>query len=346
MTRLRILLAPFALVYGVGVLVRNWLFDFGLLPTTRVDIPVVSVGNVSTGGTGKTPLVEFLARDLRARGKKVAVISRGYQRSTSGYVVVSNGVQRCAEASASGDEPSQMAEKLDGVVVVVDEQRVRAARRVIKEFKPNIILLDDGFQHRYLHRDLNIAVVSSDEMLSPSWLLPAGNKREPVSSLRRADVVVVSRCADLEMFSAISNRLAGRTSAPIVGMNIRPVSLKHAATSAVTDLQSISGKRVVAFSGIGNPGQFEQTVESLSAVLVKHHRFPDHHQYSASELETIQQTFSTQKADFILTTEKDVARLRGNSDFFLKQKPLYYIDVRAEMLWGMEAFNVVFNKLG
>ncbi|MGH2569119.1 MAG: tetraacyldisaccharide 4'-kinase, partial [Bacteroidota bacterium] len=131
-----------SLLYAAVIVLRNWFFDTGILQTTKISVPVISVGNISAGGTGKTPLVEYLARRFRDRGKKVAIVSRGYQRNTRGYVVVSNGRQRCAEAFESGDEPSQLAEKLDGVVVVVDEDRVRAAKTVAAEFGVQVVLLD------------------------------------------------------------------------------------------------------------------------------------------------------------------------------------------------------------
>lgn len=328
-------------MYGVVVVVRNWLFDIGVLATTRVAVPVISVGNISAGGVGKTPLVELIARQLRDRGKKVAIISRGYKRSTRGYVVVSNGKQRCAEAADSGDEPSQLANKLDNVVVVVDENRVRAAQNVIVEFGVQAIILDDGFQHRYLHRDLNICVVPADELGSLPWLLPAGNRREPSFSLRRADLTVVSRCGEERSFNLARARLATWTKNPVVGMNIRSLGLRNAGNGNDLGLAEVVGRKAVAFSGIGNPSSFGQSLRSLSIEVSGDHQYPDHHLFSPDEIESIVGSFKRLGADFIVTTEKDIARLKGQEALareFFEMNPVYYLDIEVAIVWQEDAF--------
>lgn len=324
------------------VLVRNWFFDSGVVPVTKVSVPVISVGNVAAGGTGKTPLVEYLARLLQKQERKVAVISRGYKRTTKGYVVVSNGAQRCAEASESGDEPAQMAEKLDGVIVVVDENRVRAARNVVKDFHVDAIILDDGFQHRYLHRDLNICVLTVDEVTSWVPLLPAGNRREHLSSLRRADVVVVSRWKNEEEL-AKAKRALGRWNRPVVGMSIQPSALVQAASRQREELSTVKGKRAVAFSAIGQPEAFERTLHALSVNMVRHHRFPDHYRYQQHDVEEIVNSYKRLGAEYLLTTEKDLVRLAGESRFsrpFLYEYPVYAVEVhpsieQEEVLWDV-----------
>lgn len=331
MSTLRLFLLPFSLVYGAVVLVRNWFFDIGLLPVTKVAVPVISVGNISVGGTGKTPLVEYLAHLLREQGKKVAVISRGYKRTTRGYVVVSNGAQRCAEASESGDEPAQMAEKLDGVVVVVDENRVRAAQRVVRDFRVNTIILDDGFQHRYLHRHLDLVVVTAEETTSFVPLLPAGNRRETLSSLQRADAVVVSRWRRAEDL-AQARKVLERWNKPVVGMSLRPTMLVHAASRRQEELGTIKGKNAVAFSGIGQPEAFEWTLESLAVNVVQHHRFLDHYRFRPRDIEEVIESYKRSRAEYILTTEKDLVRLAGNgmvSQSFFQEYPVFAVQVGA-----------------
>ena len=347
MSGLRIFLAPLSLLYWLVVVVRNLLFEIGVLRTVKVTVPVVSVGNISVGGTGKTPLIEYLARFFGSRGKKVAVISRGYKRTTRGYVVVSNGFQRCAEVAESGDEPSQLAEKLDGVIVAVDEDRVRAAHNVVREFKPDLILLDDGFQHRYLHRDIDIVVLTSEEILSRPWLLPSGNGREPLPSLERADMIVLSHCDDVTTFFEASRRLPDFIETPMVGITLAPVSVKNAFTSAKCSLEDIVGIRVVVFSGIGEPDNFEKTLASLRVKVVQHVRFPDHHRYSERDVETILRTSKEQQAVMILTTEKDSARLRGDAilrEKFLKHHPVNYLEVQVEFVAGKETFEMLLAK--
>jgi tetraacyldisaccharide 4'-kinase len=326
----RLLLLPLSFAYGAWMAVRNWFFDIGLLSETQAAVPVIAVGNLSAGGTGKTPLVEYLAQLLRRQGKKVAVMSRGYRRSTRGYLVVSDGVRRCAEASASGDEPSQMAETLDGVVVVVDERRARAAQRVVRDFSVEVIVLDDAFQHRFLGRDLNIVVVTAQEVLSCSPLLPAGNRREPFSALRRADLIIVSRARNAQEF-ADARRFLARWHKPLVGMELLPVAIKHPVTRQERALDEVAGKKVVAFSGIGQPAAFEETLRSLDVQLMEHWRFPDHYQYGQSDIDRIVRSFERHGAEYLLTTEKDVARLRGDGDLsqaLFKTFPVYAVKIR------------------
>lgn len=348
MSVLRILLLPFSLLYGIVVVLRNRFFDIGLLPTTKIPVPVISVGNISAGGVGKTPLVEYLARRLRDKGKKVAVISRGYKRNTKGYVVVSNGRQRCAEAPESGDEPSQLAEKLDGVVVVVDENRVRAAQKVVTDFGVQVILLDDGFQHRYLNRDLNICVVAADEIVSTTWLLPAGNRREFYSALRRADVLVVSRCENERTFPQVQERLKRIVNKPFVGMKMHSVGLKKAGTGETLGLNEAVGKKIVAFSGIGHPSSFEESLRSLSVEVARHHQFPDHHRFTIKNIESITNSFQHERADFIITTEKDVARLKGDkilSGHFFQYYPVYYLEIEPLIVRGEDVVHNLLAKI-
>lgn len=345
MSALRLFLLPLSLVYGAVVFVRNWFFDIGLLPVTKVAVPVISVGNILVGGTGKTPLVEYLARLLQQHGKKVAIISRGYRRTTKGYVVVSNGAQRCAEASESGDEPAQMAEKLDGVVVVVDENRVRAAQRVVKDFRVNAIILDDGFQHRYLHRHLDLVVVTAGETTSFMPLLPAGNRREPLASLQRADAVVVSRWRHVEDLVQ-ARRVLERWNKPVVGMSLRPTMLVHAASRRHEELSTIKGKNAVAFSGIGQPEAFEWTLQSLAVNVVQHHRFPDHYRYRPRDIEEVIESYKRSQAEYILTTEKDLVRLAGDgtvSQSFFQEFPVFAVQVGA-VIDEKEIFHEIVQK--
>jgi tetraacyldisaccharide 4'-kinase len=245
-------------------------------------------------------------------------------------VVVSNGVQRCAEASASGDEPSQLAETLDGVVVVVDERRVRAAQRVVRDFAVEVIVLDDAFQHRFLARDLNIVVVTAQEVLSPPPLLPAGNRREPWSALRRADLIIVSRARNAQEFVE-ARRLLARWHKPLVEMELLPVALKHPLTQEELTPSAAAGEKVVAFSGIGQPAAFEETLRSLDVQLMEHCRFPDHYWYRQQDIDRIVRSFERHGAKHLLTTEKDVARLRGDSDLsqaLFETIPVYAVKIR------------------
>jgi tetraacyldisaccharide 4'-kinase len=325
-------LLPFSLLYGAAVSLRNWFFEIGLLPVVKVSVPVVSVGNISSGGTGKTPLVQFLAENLKKR-KKLAVISRGYRRKGDGYLVVSNGRQRCAEAEKAGDEPSQMAERLDDVVVIVDERRVRAAQRAIQDFGVEMILLDDGFQHRYLHRDLDIVIVSAKEIVRGDFLLPAGNRREPISALQRADILGISGCDSAMEYEKAKNALRESITKPMFGFCLRFRCGKNAQTRKTEDL---SRKKAVAFSGIGNPSGFERTLISADVDVVRHFVFPDHHWYSEKDFQMILKTYRETKADVLVTTEKDIARFNHVESAFLRENPVLYVEVEPDIVAGKD----------
>jgi tetraacyldisaccharide 4'-kinase len=348
MSSLRLLLLPFSLLYGAVVAVRNWMFDVGLLRRHSVSAKVVSVGNIGVGGTGKTPLVEYVARALQRRGRRVAVLSRGYGRVTSGYVVVSNGRQRCAESWDSGDEPAQMADKLEGVVVAVDADRVRGANRLIREFGVDAIVLDDGFQHRYLNRDVDLVVIPAEDARSTGFLLPAGNMREPRSSLRRADLIVLSRCRDRHQFSETRTALREKLDKPMVAMRMHPTLLHHVAGGNVASVEEVSGRRVVAFSGIGHPEGFEATLRGLNVELVDHLRFGDHHEFRDGDIRTVVEVFIRSHAAMVLTTEKDAVRLRGNQSLlerYLRQHPVYAVEVRAEVFEGNDLLETALQQL-
>lgn len=339
---MRPLLLPFSVVYGAAVAIRNWFFDIGVLRIHRVGVPVISVGNLSTGGVGKTPLVEMLSKRLAQQGRRVAIVSRGYKRETRGTLVVSNGSVRCAEAAESGDEPAQMASKLSGVIVIVDEKRTRGASYAVEKFGADVIVLDDGFQHRYLHRDTDIVILSAQEITRRDWLLPAGNRREPLTSLRRATLVAVSRCESIDQFEQAKSVVRQWTNKPVVGLATRVSAFRRASTRFSIDIGGLKGRPIVAFSGVGNPKSFEQTLMSLGLEMKKHFVFPDHHFYSKNELGDLEASVQQLGADYLVTTEKDIARLDsedGGRKQFLERAPLFYVEIESSVPTGETALN-------
>ena len=346
---MRSLLLPFSFVYGAGVTLRNLLFDIGIRKARDVGVSVISVGNLSAGGVGKTPFVELLARRLMAAGRRVAVVSRGYKRRGSGTVVVSNGSVLCAEADRAGDEPAQLGGKLNGVVVIVDEQRVRGARYAIEQFGVDLILLDDGFQHRSIRRDLDIVILSAEEVPAGGHLLPAGNRREPFRSLGRSNLIVISHCTDKAQFQALEERLRTRTDKPMMGVKVKVRALRRATTKFSIDVNGVRGKRVVAFSGIGRPSCFEETLASLGVEVPQHLRFPDHHRYQAADLKRIEVAARQAGAGYMLTTEKDVARLGGaglDAGSFLERNPVYYVEIEEEIIGGEQHLAAALQTIG
>jgi len=329
-------LIPVSWLYGAGVWLRNRFYDAKLFRMHTAGVPVISVGNISAGGTGKTPLVEYLAQHLSDSGKRVAVLSRGYGRLTSGYQVVSNGRQQCADAVSGGDEPAQMAENLKNVIVVVDERRAKGAQRIINEFNPELILLDDGFQHRGLERAMDIVVITTREILTRPALLPAGYRREPWNALARADYLVISDWSTEEEYRRAESRLAEMVSKPVTGMQVLPVGISRLVTGASSDRGELRGKKFVAFSGIGNPESFDRTAAEYLQSPVRHEALGDHHRYAPQDLKLLGRIAEEVRAEYLLTTQKDGMRLLavpGIADLD-KRFPVYVLRVQAVLKDG------------
>jgi tetraacyldisaccharide 4'-kinase len=333
---MRKLLMPFSLVYWLGVVLRNWFFEIGLLKITTVAVPVISVGNLSAGGVGKTPFVELLIGKF-LRKSQLSIVSRGYGRKSNGTVIVGNGTGTFATIEESGDEPLQLAQKYPEAIVIVDEKRVRGARKAI-ELGARLILLDDGFQHRYLHRELNIVLLTAKEILKEDSLLPSGNRREPWTSLERADLVVVTRCADVQeverVISSGKKRHLIPAGVPCIGVTTRLKVFKRGSSGEIVHAALITGKKVIVFSGIGNPESFDELLKNNNITVAKHMVFPDHHWYSENDLQRIVYARTHSGADFILTTEKDAVRLNEEYEAFLESEPVIVAEIQQEILSG------------
>ena len=345
---MRKLLLPFSLLFWLGVAVRNWFFDIGLLKAVKIGKPVISVGNISAGGVGKTPLVEMLAEKISG-SRKTAVVSRGYGRKSRGMITASDGNGGYAPVKETGDESSQIASKFPGVIVIADEKRVRGALKAV-ELGADVIILDDGFQHRYLHRDLDIVVMTAEEILKGDFLLPAGNRREPVSSLERADYLVVSRCADIKQYESASQEILNQVSCAaanqgkITGLQVKIKSFSWASDNVNIDITQLKGKKVVAVSGIGSPDSFKSSLIKEGLIIAEHVLFPDHHWFSDMDIRNIVNTRIKTNADFVFTTEKDYVRLKELYPDFLKSEPVIIAGIRHEIIAGMERFDVTIKR--
>ena len=186
------LLLPFSWLFRVGVRLRNMAFDHAWLITRELPCPVISVGNLTVGGTGKTPMVIYLAEKIQKMGFKPAILSRGYRRKGKGTTIVSDGRKPPLDYTESGDEPALMAQRLPKIPIVVDEIRFRGGTHLVRKFDPDVVILDDGFQHRWLHRDLDIVLMDAASPFSDGKMLPAGRLREPPKNLKRADLVAIT----------------------------------------------------------------------------------------------------------------------------------------------------------
>lgn len=289
-------------VFGAAVALRAKLYDSGVLPIRRLDHPVISVGNLTTGGTGKTPLVIELARRLRDAGHRPVILSRGYRRRSRGVVVVSRGRGPEVDWSVSGDEPQLMSIRLPDVAVVVGNDRYAAGRRAEQEGLGDLFLLDDAFQHRKLHRDVDLVAIDPDEWTGPDTLLPAGRWREPRSAIRRAHAACVQR--------GPGNRDEA-VDAPVPVFDVETVVDGFVRDGELYPVGHLAGRRAVAFAGIAKPERFFRTLEGLGVELAQRRTFPDHHSFGKKDLEG----FGAQTQ---ITTEKDAVRLGPGAFYFLR----------------------------
>lgn len=328
---LRILLLPFSWVFGLCVWIRNALYDAGLLKMHDVGVPVISVGNLSVGGTGKTPVVEMVVGYLSQKGKKVAVVSRGYKRATKGTVVVSDGNSLLADVSSSGDEPFQIARKLPSVIVVVDEDRVRGARAASAGYGADVIVLDDGFQHRRLRRSLDLVLIDDSEARHAQRLLPAGRRREPMSSLRRADGVIVAGW-NRQNGSDPLTHIARFTKADVFTVEFAAIGFVRMNDGLRQPVAELKGKSCLAFCGIARPERFRATLEGLQLAVKEFVAFRDHHWYGPEDIADLRSKVDRLNPDIVVTTEKDAARLtKCSSDEILQSLPIYYLELQAKV---------------
>jgi tetraacyldisaccharide 4'-kinase len=291
---LRAALVPAALAYGAGTAVRNRLYDAGVFAAQRVPARVISVGNLTVGGTGKTPTTLWLAEQLRARGARVGIVARGYRKERGGVVVVGESGRPLVAAREGGDEAVLLARRFPGPVVT-GERRAEAAAFACARFGLDTIVLDDGFQHRALARDADLVLLAGDE--ATQWPLPAGPLREWASGLARADAVLV-----------VDGRPADSTGRPLFHARLRPTALVRVERDAWLEepLASLAGREVVAVAGMARPERLAGALERAGAVVREALHFPDHHAYDGGDVAAI---VRAAHAATLVTTEKDLAKL-------------------------------------
>jgi len=348
------LLAPAAFVYGAGSYLRILSFSMGLSPRTKAAAPVVSVGNITVGGTGKTPIVIDLADRIAAKGLKPAILSRGYGRkSQAKTVLVSDGAGPVVSVEESGDEPYVMARSVPAATVMVGAKRIESARLVTKNHGADLIVLDDGFQHVQLRRDLDIVLYDYNDDPDTMTLLPQGRLREPMAALSRAHVIVITKIpvliSSLNKISLLDDAVATKLqslSAKLSALAPQAV-LQYAAfcpsyllgqrktglsiTSSPGDvlaLGQMAGKKIFALCGLARPEGFFQSLSLLGADIVDKIAYPDHHWFSVEDQMEIQRRFQACAAEYLITSEKDMVRLRLSSEldcrtYALMQTPFW-----------------------
>lgn len=320
----RLLLFPFAILYDMVTSIRNWLFNINVLKSTSFKIPVIAVGNLNVGGTGKTPQIEYLIRLLK-NDYQLAVVSRGYKRKTKGFQIVN----KLHTAEDVGDEPLQFYKKFKEITVAVDSDRTNGIQQLLKSKNPpNIVLLDDAFQHRKVKAKIYILLTQYNDLYTDDFMLPTGNLRESKRGAKRADYIIVTKCPlnlTLKQRNKIIKKLKPKKHQKILFSTISyNTVLKGKEKLLVSDLKD---KQVVLVTGIANPNPLLNYLATKN-IQFKHLQYPDHHYFSESDLANIQQTFDkiTTKNKIILTTEKDYTRLEN------KINGIYCITIHTEFL--------------
>ena len=339
-------LLPISWLYGLGVRLRNWMFDIGLLRTRSFDIPVIAVGNITVGGSGKTPHVEYLINLLHEKFK-VAVLSRGYKRKSRGFVLADENTAM----PEIGDEPFQMKSKYSDIYVAVDRNRCDGINRLTTDPATNdvdVILLDDAYQHRYVKPGVNILLVDYHRLIIYDKLLPAGRMREPKEGTSRADIVIITKCPkDLKPmeFRVLKRALSLYPYQELYFTTLRYNALKALDGGKRIPLGSLpKNVNILLLTGIASPQQMIVDLQSVSRNITPV-TFGDHHQFTSSDMERVNDVFNSMKEPkIIITTEKDATRLANVEGLDPNtRKNIYALPIKIQfMLGGEEEFN---NKI-
>lgn len=340
------LLRGVAFIFETVVRIRLFFYKFGVLRQYPMGCQVISVGNITAGGTGKTPVVEIFTRELLARGRKVAILSRGYRKKELPFWqrmfqeqidpprVVSDGKHVLLDSEMGGDEPYMLASNLPGAVVLVDKNRVKSARYAIKRFGCDTLILDDGFQYQKLRHSHEIVLVDKTNPFGNGNLLPRGILREPLKNLKRADFIFITKSdGDTEPLRAEIAKL--NSFAEVIECRHAPRYLRELYGETRHELSWLAGKTVAALSGIAVPQGFENFLRELGANVVHCERYADHHRYASDEIITAINRAADLGADALITTEKDAVRFPHLSETAV---PVYFLRVEIEILKGAENF--------
>ncbi len=346
-------LKALSFVFAAIVGARYLLYRIGVIRRFPLGVQVISIGNVTAGGTGKTPVTEIFARTLAAEGRKVAILSRGYRRKEAPWwvrmvtqvvtppLVVSDGRHVLKDSAEGGDEPYMLASNLPGVAVVVDRDRVKAGRYAVKRLGCDTIILDDGFQYQRLKHSIEVVLVDATNPFGNGNMLPRGILREPARNLRRADIVFLTKCKG-DVSGVRGEIRKYNTTAEIVECVHAPKSLKDVWSREEFPLAWLQGKTACTLSGIASPKGFENSLRALGAKVVWCERYADHHRYAASEILYALNRTADMGADALVTTEKDAVRFPR-----LETSPVrcLYLRIAIEILSGAESFDQLISRI-
>ncbi len=332
----RIIASILSFFYFFIINFRNWLYDHKILKEATLPCPVISVGNITVGGTGKTPCVIMLAQMLQENGFKPAVISRGYGgRNINPANIVSDGHKILLDSEIAGDEPSVIARVLKGIPVITGTKRIVAGQTAIDQFGVNVLICDDAMQHRQIFRDINLVLLDSQNLQGSNHILPLGRLREPLKEIGRASAVVFTRANEAQQTNNKIEKLIQTENITVFRSIHKPKDIIMGDYSAQRLVSILAGKKVCAFCGIANPNSFKKALLSAGAQVLSFDIFPDHHRYSKSELEKIKDRFIDCRADFLISTQKDGARLQKFPEFL---KIIYMLSVGLEIIPSAEPF--------
>ncbi len=344
-------LSAAAALYGMVVRLRASLYKRGILRRFWPGCLVISVGNITVGGTGKTPVVETFARALTKGGRKVAIVSRGYKARSpnwrwrwrnrtlvAGTKIVHDGQQLLLGAREAGDEPYMLARNLDEVVVIVDSDRVRGSRFAINEFGVDTIILDDGMQHLRLQRQIEVVLIDATCPFGFEHMLPRGLLRESLSGLRRATHIFVTKAKQIDITPIVERIRQYNQTAEIIACFYEPLTLVNVHNGEEMPLTELRAQNVFVVSGIAQPGGFVELVKELGAYVQRVYTFPDHHRFRREEIERIYRRAFSWHADAIVMTEKDAVRFSKRVRIENMICPVYYVKVGIVIKSGAEDF--------
>ena len=327
---IRFLLLPFSILYGVIIDIRNWCFDIGIFKSFKFPVPVISIGNITAGGTGKTPFAIYLAELLKNDYTKIAAVSRGHGRQSKGMKLVSDVYKILLDPQQSGDEPFLIASRLPGVLVVVSEKRRDAIDFLIQKYKPDLVLLDDAFQHRQVHSDVNIVLLNSKESYHSKWMLPTGYLREFRHNLKRADIIVLT---NVDKPKASNQNKLLKYSENIYNCQSSINQLIDIDLGDAGKIDTISNKPVFAFAGIAHPENFKNALEKKGIYVRGFQSYADHFNFSIANLEDLLNQCNENDCQILLCTEKDLVKIARLVDVNkrLENAKIQLLSVRLKM---------------
>jgi tetraacyldisaccharide 4'-kinase len=320
-------------LYWLGYQLRKGLYGSAIIRPVKTGIPVISVGNLTWGGTGKTSLVIYLASRLERTGKKVVVLTRGYGRKSKTQAVVEKKGLIEQKWRDCGDEPFLICQSLQNTAVVTNSKRVKSAEWAKKNLQPDVFILDDGFQHWKLHRDLDLVLVDSASPFGNGKLIPSGILREPLQALKRGDVVAITKVMDANKAQTVGATIKNFTDSPLVYTRYKLRSITELVNRRKAALDSLMDKEILAFCGIGNPESFYQILEQNRLRIVRKASFPDHYGYETLDLFTLEKEALKAGADYLATTAKDALKIPPNLQ--LKIAVLIF-EIAVEVISGEE----------